>query len=331
MFRKAERRQAKLRLALCGPSGSGKTYSALLVARGLAPDGQIALIDTERGSGELYADLTPYDVASLAPPFTPARYIERIQQAEQDGYDVLIIDSLSHAWTGEGGILDLHDKAAAASRSGNSFMAWREVTPKHNQLIDTLLASDLHVIVTMRTKTAYDLIDDNGKKKPVKIGLAPVQRDGLEYEFTTVLDLSVDSHVATATKDRTGLFDGEHFVPTAATGEALRQWLDNGLDPLAESHQLLQTLTATVETLTTVTELNQWWRQQRAQIGRLIPADREALTAHCSNRKLVLLEGEYTRALEESPPPRRRRRHSESPVPEPAEMATETDSDVFSH
>lgn len=124
MFHQAERRQAKLRLALCGPSGSGKTYSALLIARGLAPDGKIALIDTERGSGALYADLTAYDVAALVPPYTPARYIELIRHAEQAGYAVLVIDSLSHAWTGEGGVLEMHDKATAASRSGNSFLAW---------------------------------------------------------------------------------------------------------------------------------------------------------------------------------------------------------------
>ncbi|NEX19907.1 AAA family ATPase [Thiorhodococcus mannitoliphagus] len=292
MFRKAERRQAKLRLALCGPSGSGKTFSALLIAQGLAPGGQIALIDTERGSGELYADLTPYDVAPLSPPFTPARYVELVQQAEQDGYDVLIIDSLSHAWSGDGGILDLHDKATAASRSGNSFMAWREVTPKHNQLVDTLLGCNLHVIVTMRTKTAYDLVEDNGKKKPVKIGLAPVQRDGLEYEFTTVMDLAVDSHVATATKDRTQLFDGEHFVPTVATGEALRAWLDTGSDPVADSKKALRSLKAAVSKIKSVPQLNQWWRQQSAQIARLTPADLEALTEHCGDRKLAILERE---------------------------------------
>ena len=223
MFRKAERKQAKLRLALCGPSGSGKTYSALLLAQGLAPEGRVALIDTERGSGELYADLAAYDLAPLDPPFTPARYIALVREAERAGYAVLIVDSLSHAWAGEGGVLDMHDKAAAANRAGNSFAAWREVTPAHNQLVDCLLGADLHLITTLRTKTAYDLVDDGkGKKRPVKIGLAPVQRDGMEYEFTLVLDLSVDSHVATATKDRTRLFDGQHFVPTRETGEALR-------------------------------------------------------------------------------------------------------------
>ena len=292
MFRKAERRQAKLRLALCGPSGSGKTYSALLIAQGLAPGGRVALIDTERGSGELYADLMEYDVSPLDPPYTPARYIELIREAEEAGYDVLIIDSLSHAWSGEGGILDMHDKATAASRSGNSFAAWREVTPAHNQLVDTLLAGNLHIITTMRTKTAYDLVDDGkGRKKPVKIGLAPVQRDGMEYEFTCVLDLSIEGHVATASKDRTRLFDGQHFVPTAETGEGLREWLESGKDPVAESRKLLRRLKAQVGRIEAVPRLNDWWRQHGAEIGQLVAADLEKLKAHCARRKTALLEG----------------------------------------
>ncbi|CRI66888.1 AAA ATPase [Thiocapsa sp. KS1] len=291
MFRKAEKRQAKLRLALCGPSGSGKTYSALLIAQGLAPGGKIALIDTERGSGELYADLTAYDVAPLEPPYTPGRYIEIIKAAESAGYDVLIIDSLSHAWTGDGGVLDMHDKATAASRSGNSFAAWREVTPKHNALVDTIIGVGLHVVVTMRTKTAYDMVDDGkGGKKPIKIGLSPIQRDGMEYEFTTVVDLSVDNHIATATKDRTRLFDGEHFVPTAATGAALRDWLTAGKDPVAESKRTLKALKASATRIASVPELETWWRSHSAEIGLLTPPDRETLTGHCAARKLAILE-----------------------------------------
>ena len=99
MFKKAERKSAKLRAAFCGTSGSGKTYSALLLARGLGD--KVAVIDTERGSSELYADLFGFDVAQLAPPFTPQRYIELIRMAATQ-YDVLVIDSLSHAWAGEG-------------------------------------------------------------------------------------------------------------------------------------------------------------------------------------------------------------------------------------
>ncbi|NCC04437.1 MAG: ATP-binding protein [Proteobacteria bacterium] len=221
MFRPAKRSSAKLRLALCGPSGSGKTYSALQIAKGLG--GKIALIDTERGSGELYSDLCAYDVAQLTPPYTPARHIEAIRAAEKAGYDIVIVDSLSHAWSGPGGVLEMQDQAAKALK--NSFAAWREITPEHNRLVDTLLQTDLNVIVTMRTKTAYEVQQDGGKTKVVKIGLAPVQREGLEYEFTVVLDLSIDGHVATGTKDRTGLFDGQHFVATEETGKMLGRWL----------------------------------------------------------------------------------------------------------
>lgn len=289
MFRKAERKQAKLRLALCGPSGSGKTFSALLIAQGLVPDGKIALIDTERGSGELYGHLTNYDVATLDPPFTPNRYIELIALCEQSRYDVLIIDSLSHAWSGEGGVLDLHDKATNANRSGNSFAAWREVTPKHNALVDAIIGSKLHIIVTMRTKTAYDLVDDNGKKKPIKIGLAPVQRDGVEYEFTTVFDLSVENHLATASKDRTRLFDGDHFVPTVATGERLRDWLMTGKDPSVESRKLLRTFKSAVSKIDQVHALAIWWRSHDTEIATLTAADKLALTEHCAKRKQYLL------------------------------------------
>ena len=228
MFKRAQRRQAKLRLALMGPSGSGKTYSALLIAKGLG--GRVAMIDTERGSGELYSDLHEYDATQLIPPFTPEKYINAIHLAEKAGYDIVIIDSLSHAWAGPGGVLDIQDRVAKSTR--NSFSAWREVTPQHNALVDAILASPAHVIVTMRTKTAYEVVNDNGKSKVTKIGLAPVQRDGLEYEFTLVLDLAIEGHVACATKDRTGLFDGQYFLPNEETGSMLNTWLGIGEAPL---------------------------------------------------------------------------------------------------
>jgi hypothetical protein len=151
MFTPAKRQQSKLRFGLIGPSGSGKTYSALLVAQGLG--GRIALLDTERGSGSLYADLCAYDVAELTPPFDPARYVKAIQGAAEAGYDVLIIDSLTHAWAGEGGILEFVDRATQAVK--NNFAAWREASPKHNALVDAMLGAPLHIIATIRSKTAW--------------------------------------------------------------------------------------------------------------------------------------------------------------------------------
>lgn len=224
MFTKAERKQSKLRLAFVGPSGSGKTYSSLLLAKGLSTS--IALFDTESGSGSLYADLVDYDICQLRPPFTPEAYIEAIKAAEDAGYGTIIIDSLSHAWAGPGGILEFVDRATQSLK--NNFAAWREASPKHNSLVDALLQSKSHIIATMRSKTAWEVQKDErtGKTRPVKIGLAPVQRDGLEYEFTSVLDLETERHIASSSKDRTGLFDGRYFVPGTETGEELRLWLE---------------------------------------------------------------------------------------------------------
>lgn len=239
MFQKAERKKAKLRLALCGPSGSGKTYSALQLAMGLG--GKIALVDTEHHSASLYSDVCEFDVADITAPYSPDKYIAAIDHAAANGYEVLIIDSLSHAWAGEGGILDIKDAAEKASRSKNGYAAWREVTPQHNKLVEKILAAPLHVIVTMRTKTAYEVqTDERGKSKPVKIGLAPVQRDGMEYEFTCVLDIDVESHIATSSKDRTRIFDGKHIKLTPQIGSELRNWLESGIDTVAVARKKLE-------------------------------------------------------------------------------------------
>jgi hypothetical protein len=221
-FRRAERRKAKLRLGISGAAGSGKTYSALLIAFGLG--GRVALIDTENGSGDLYAHLGPYDVLQLGSPYTPDRYVEAIRAAEREGYDTIIIDSLSHAWAGEGGVLDMQGRIADSGK-GNGFAAWRTVTPKHNALVEAMLQSGCHVIATLRAKTEYvQERDQKGGTVIRKVGLAPVQRDGLEYEFTVVLDLGAD-HSAHAGKDRTGLFDGTTFRPGQDTGRSLLGWL----------------------------------------------------------------------------------------------------------
>lgn len=228
MFRKAQRKQVKLKIGISAPSGAGKTYSALLMAYGICGDWEkIAVIDTENGSAELYSNLGEYSVCSINPPFTPKKYIAAINEAVQAGFEVLIIDSLSHAWTGEGGLLDMQDKATKASKSGNSYTAWREITPEHNRLVDALLQSDIDVIVTTRAKAEYVITEDNGKKSIKKVGLAPVFRDGLEYELTVFFDMTQD-HIATASKDRTGVFDGKNFIPTAETGKTLVQWREEG-------------------------------------------------------------------------------------------------------
>ena len=227
---RATKCRAKLRLGMSGPAGSGKTYSALLIAHGLGGQGgAIGLIDTEHGSGDLYADLLPegYDVLQLTPPFTPARYIEAIHALEDAGVQTIIVDSLSHAWTGEGGSLDRHGKIA--DRSGNSWQAWRQVTPEHNALVEAMLQSPCHLIATMRAKTEYVQEKDErtGCQVVRKIGLAPVMRDGIEYEFTVFMELD-SQHLAHVGKDRTRLFDGMILRPDEQMGRDLLAWLDSG-------------------------------------------------------------------------------------------------------
>ena len=274
MFHKAERKQARLRLAICGTSGSGKTYSALKIAEGLG--GKIAMIDTEHKSGELYANEFDYEVASLEPPFTPLRYIELINMAEQGGFNVLILDSLSHAWTGQGGVLEMHDNACKAIH--NSFAAWREVTPHHNALVDAILGSSLHVITTMRTKTAYEIQqNDKGKHVPVKVGLAPVQREGMEYEFTTVMDISVDGHIVTASKDRTGLFDGKFFKPDVSTGKMLQEWLNTGIDTEKVSLEESKKLLKSVNDIISLAQLESWGSRYKMDIDKLLVKDRQII------------------------------------------------------
>jgi len=225
MFAKAVRSQAKLKLAITGPSGSGKTYSALRLARGISPKGKIALIDTENNSASLYSDGFDFDSAPIDPPYTIEKYIAAIKFAEANGYDVLIVDSLTHAWAGEGGLLQQKEQLDA--RGGNSYTNWARMTPLQEKFVAALLHSKIHLIATIRSKQDYVLQENNkGKQAPVKVGLAPVQRDGLEYEFTAVLDVAMN-HEAVASKDRTGLFDGKIVMLSEAHGAMLREWMSS--------------------------------------------------------------------------------------------------------
>lgn len=240
-FQKAQRRKAKLRLGIAGPSGSGKTMGALLIAKGIG--GRIAVIDTEHDSASLYAEpmrlpdgstFEPpeFDTLSLSAPFTPERFIEAIHAAERAGYDVCVIDSTTAEWSGAGGCLELVDHVSKASFSGNSYMAWSAITPRHRAFLDAMLHSPMHIIATMRSKTETAQVDDGRKKKVVKLGMKAEQRDGIEYEFTTVLDVIHDGNFATASKDRTGLFVGDPQRITEETGKRVMAWLESGAEPI---------------------------------------------------------------------------------------------------
>lgn len=229
MFQKATRKKSKLRMTIDGPAGSGKTYSALRFAHVLANGGKIAFIDTERGSASKYIGENPdgivwdFDVAELD-SFSPEKYTQAIQYAGKAGYDVLVIDSLSHAWEGKDGALEIKDRAG-----GNQWTAWRNVTPIHNRMVDAILQSPLHVITTMRSRMEYvQEADERGKTVIRKVGMAPIQRPGMEYEFDIVCDIDW-SHILTVSKSRcSAIADLKLEKPGPNFIMPIVEWLETG-------------------------------------------------------------------------------------------------------
>lgn len=252
-IKKATKAQSKARIALMGPAGSGKTFSALNLAAHLGE--RIILIDTERGSASKYADEFEFNVIELD-TFSPRTYTEAIKAAEAAGADVIIIDSLSHAWIGKDGALEMVDRASSSSQGGgrgNSFTSWKSVTPLHNELVDTILRSRAHVIATLRTKTDY-VIEQNaqGRSVPRKVGLAAIQRDGIEYEFDLVGVLDMDNNL-TVTKTRCRALPPNEVIskPGKEMSDKLKMWLTDGApsaDATEDSQPPLARLQARVRT-----------------------------------------------------------------------------------
>ena len=256
-IRKASRKRAKLRLGISAPSGAGKTMGALLLAYGITGDwNKVGMIDTEEGSGELYVgvqkhglEIGEFQYIRISKDFSPVHYVDAVKAFENSGVEVIIIDSLTHAWAGTEGLLDKQGKVAA--KSGNSYTAWRDVTPQHNALVNSMLQSKCHIIATMRSKVEYAMQDgDNGKKKVVKLGMAPIQREGMEYEFTAFFEVDSNS-VSSPSKDRTDLFstlnaagtlEKRSFVITPAIGKELLGWLNKGGEPEPSDLEKIQTL-----------------------------------------------------------------------------------------
>ena len=297
LFKKAERKKAKLRLGLTGPSGSGKTFSALLLARQLGK--KIAVMDSENGSASLYTHLCDFDVLELQAPYTPERFIEGIKAAEEAGYDVLIIDSITHEWSGPGGCLEINEKLAQAKYKGNTWSAWNETTPRHRRLLDTIISSSMHIITTLRSKT--ETVQGEGKKV-FKLGMKSEQRDGFEYELSVVLDITHGEHAAIASKDRTGLFTGKDPEPiTDATGKALLNWLNSGAeykpeppqqtnvtpaandDTYSRAHTAIMT-SKSVEGLQKIADA----LMVRVQEGKLTQDDGSTLLALCESQQVAL-------------------------------------------
>lgn len=225
IFKRASREAVFLKLAITGPSGSGKTTAALRLARGLVGSkGKVAVVDTENSSSLLYSDRFEFDVCVIEPPFSEDKFSDAVNSAIVSKYDCIIMDSFSHLWQA---ILDYKSKLDA--RGGNSYLNWASAGAKFENVLQAILHGKIHVICCMRSKMDYIMeVNDKGKTAPKKVGLAPIMRDGIEFEFSVVLDLDMN-HKAMASKDRTRLFDGKIIEVTEDVGTALNDWR-NGKD-----------------------------------------------------------------------------------------------------
>lgn len=226
-IKKAVRERIWLKIATMGPSGAGKTYGSIALAKGLAATGKVLVVDTENSSASYYADKWDFDVVDMHAPFTAQKYMEVLQEAVRLGYEVIVFDSLSHEWAASGGVLD--KKADFDRAKGEKWGNWQDAKKPHTLFREAWLQAPIHVVATMRSKMEYVLeLSEKGKQVPRKVGLAPIQEGDSEYEFGIAFEIDRDSHLATASKDRTGLFDGRSFVLGEATGQELLAWRESG-------------------------------------------------------------------------------------------------------
>jgi hypothetical protein len=303
-IKRATRSQTKLRLAFTGASFAGKTTASLLLAKGLidamvaagtipaSQDVRIGLIDSERKRAQLYSHLVPFDTIELDPPFTIERYLAAMHQFENAGYQVIIIDSASHAWVGQGGVL---------STVGEGFQAWKKATPLQDEFIDSIMRSPAHMIVTMRSKTEWvveKVTNKAGKEvnSPRRIGMAPVQRAGVEYEFTTLLDLQLTqerTRKIEVHKDNTGVFEAMQIKTPgdwSVAGKNLIEWMnsgavvksqDTGPSPLEQAEAICQAAERQLPRCSNLPDLAKmfegYYKRLREMAGQLDPDDAQSL------------------------------------------------------
>ena len=239
VFQKATKEKAKLRMALTGPSGSGKTYTALTLAQYLGK--KVCVVDTEGNSASKYANLFDFCTLSLT-DCHPNNFIKAIDAAVAEGFDVIILDSLSHAWNGKNGLLELADREKM--KLTNQFQAWAKMAPIQNALTNKLLTAPIHILTTLRVKTAYDMQEENGKKRPVKIGLAPVQKEGIEYEFDVLAEMTPENTMIIS-KTRCPELNGQVFnKPGKEVADILNGWLNDGAEPVKAVEQKTEAVSA---------------------------------------------------------------------------------------
>jgi energy-coupling factor transporter ATP-binding protein EcfA2 len=289
-FSKATKKAAKGRVALDGPSGSGKTYTALTMASTLGD--RIAVIDTEHGSASKYADLFDFDTLHLH-RYSPQILIDALAAAGDAGYEVVVVDSLSHFWMGTDGMLEQVDKAAKRS-GGHGMSGWKEMRPVERQMVEALLAYPGHVICTLRVKTDWvEGENSRGKRQMMKVGTKAEQREGLEYEFDLVASMDLSNEL-TVVKSRCPALSGEIVArPGQAFAETFKAWLDDGEQA---GPSVPEVLLADIYAATERTQLAGIWKDIAAAVksGRLTEMQAEGLAAAWKQRAAEFAPDETT-------------------------------------
>ena len=267
----ASRKKVKIKMNIASPSGFGKTYSSLQLGIGITGNWEkIAVIDTENDSASLYSHLGPFKTLRLDPPYTPDRYIEAIETCEKAGMELIIIDSITHVWKGQGGILEYQNAL------GGRYQDWAKATPLYQKWLNKILQSNCHIITTNRKKQAYNMITEGNRTKVEKAGLDDEIRDGYEYELTLAFDIVNSNHMVKASKDRTGLFVNlPEFVITPETGSMILNWCQSGNEITAD------VILGRIGDCSTIQEL--------LSLYRIFPQFQEVLKEEYQNKKRQLI------------------------------------------
>lgn len=290
-LQKAERKQVKLRLNLASPSGFGKTYGALLIAYGITEQwDKIGVVDTENGSCSLYSHLGNFNTVTVRPPFTTERYIQAIKICEDAGMEVIIIDSITHVWKGQGGLLEYQ------SSFGGRYQDWAKATPLYQNWLNTILQSKCHIITTNRKKQGYNMITDGNRTKVEKAGLDDEIRDGYEYEMTVALEIINDKHLARASKDRTQLFaDKPEFIIGISTGKLIREWCNTGLQAADEKDAdlLYREISSRIGECTSMEQLLSFYLVQqpntKEKYAEMFTKKKQQLTTAVPNQSILIV------------------------------------------
>lgn len=267
----ASRKKVKIKMNIASPSGFGKTYSSLQLGIGITGNWEkIAVIDTENDSASLYSHLGPFKTLRLDPPYTPDRYIEAIETCEKAGMELIIIDSITHVWKGQGGILEYQNSL------GGRYQDWLKASPLYQKWLNKILQSNCHMITTNRKKQAYNMITEGNRTKVEKAGLDDEIRDGYEYELTLAFDIVNSNHMVKASKDRTGLFVNlPEFVITPETGRMILNWCQSGSEITGD------VILGRIGDCSTIQEL--------LSLYRMFPQFQESLKEEYQNKKRQLI------------------------------------------